>query len=121
MAENESEFFDLVGQKIKELRERAGYKQEEFGNLLGLSRSSVVNMERGRQNPSFYLIWKLSKVFDINMSYFTGENLSNSNEKNISLSITFESKISKFAENDINVRPEAIDKLRSFVKENISF
>jgi DNA-binding XRE family transcriptional regulator len=47
------------GANIKALRKKAGYNQGEFGQLLDLSRVSVMNIESGRHMPTlegFYTI-----------------------------------------------------------------
>lgn len=40
---------EFVGSKIRDLRQAKGMEQEEFGKLLDLGRSSVSNIELGRQ------------------------------------------------------------------------
>lgn len=40
---------EFVGSKIRDLRQAKGMEQEEFSKLLDLGRSSVSNIELGRQ------------------------------------------------------------------------
>lgn len=116
----EKEFYDKIGVKIKALRERADHKQEDFSKLLDLSRASIVNIEKGRQTPSFYLIWKLSKIFNIKIEYFLDENDISDLSQDTLLSATHRKKISEIAKNELEKSPEAVNKLRNFVIENLS-
>ena len=49
--------------KIKEYRERDGIKQAELAELAGVRRETIVNLERGRYNPSLKLAMDIAKVF----------------------------------------------------------
>lgn len=49
--------------KIKEYRERAGYKQSELAELVGARRETIVHLENGRYNPSLKLAMDIAKVF----------------------------------------------------------
>ena len=62
------EFYVLVGKNIAKQRKILGLNQEEFGNRLGLSRTSVVNIEKGRQKASLHLIYAMLVIFDIEIS-----------------------------------------------------
>lgn len=59
-----------IGQNIRGLREAANIKQSELALMIGLSRTSVVNIELGRQNIVPHQIYSLClalncKVTDI--------------------------------------------------------
>ena len=49
--------------KIKESREKQGLKQSELADLVGVRRETIVNLERGRYNPSLKLAMDIAKVF----------------------------------------------------------
>lgn len=51
--------------KIKEYRERAGYKQSELAELVGARRETIVHLENGRYNPSLKLAMDIAKVFHV--------------------------------------------------------
>ena len=57
------EFKMALVTKIKEYREKAGYKQSELAELVGARRETIVHLENGRYNPSIELAHKLSKYF----------------------------------------------------------
>ena len=37
--------------------------QEELGKILGVSRQTIISLEKGRYNPSLELAFKISKYF----------------------------------------------------------
>ncbi|GLQ48388.1 hypothetical protein GCM10007862_34390 [Dyella lipolytica] len=43
------EYYELLGSKLREGREAAGLTQDQLAKAVGLSRTSVTNIERGRQ------------------------------------------------------------------------
>lgn len=57
-------FFKNVGEAISTSRKNIGYSQEYLANKIGMSRASIVNIEKGRQHPSIFLLWKLSEVLN---------------------------------------------------------
>lgn len=60
-------FYEKLGDRIRSHRILANLKQEPFALLLGLSRSSVVNIEKGRQRPSVHLLFEICNVFKISL------------------------------------------------------
>ncbi len=53
------------GKRLRELRQREGYSQEELGFKAGLDRTYVSGIERGLRNPSLVNISKLAKALDV--------------------------------------------------------
>ena len=45
MKDNIFEFYNLVGQNMKEFRKRTGLSQDEFANKIGKSRSFISQIE----------------------------------------------------------------------------
>ena len=41
--------------KLKEFRERDSLKQADLADLVGVRRETIVNLEKGRYNPSLKL------------------------------------------------------------------
>ena len=56
--------------KIREYREQQGLTQSELADLVGVRRETIVNLERGRYNPSLKLAMDIAKVFHV-----TGEEI----------------------------------------------
>ena len=51
--------------KIKEYREKAGYKQSELAEMVGARRETIVHLENGRYNPSLKLAMDIAKIFNV--------------------------------------------------------
>ena len=49
--------------KLKEYREAKGLKQADLAELVGVRRETIVNLEKGKYNPSLKLAMDLAKVF----------------------------------------------------------
>lgn len=51
--------------KLVELREKHGIKQEELADELEVSRQTISSLEKGRYNPSILLAFKIAKYFNL--------------------------------------------------------
>jgi putative transcriptional regulator len=51
--------------KLKELRELAGMTQEDLAAQAGVSRQTIISLEKGKYNPSIILAYKLSRLFNL--------------------------------------------------------
>ncbi len=49
--------------RIEEIRNERGIRQEELAKQLGVSRQTVSSLENGRYNPSITLAYKIAKLF----------------------------------------------------------
>lgn len=50
--------------KLKEYREAKGLKQADLAELVGVRRETIVNLEKGKYNPSLKLAMDIAKVFN---------------------------------------------------------
>ena len=50
--------------QIKAYREKTGLKQAELAERVGMRRETIVNLEKGKYNPSLKLAMDIAKVFD---------------------------------------------------------
>ena len=46
--------------RIEEIRNEKGIKQEDFAKLMGVSRQTISSLENGRYNPSILLAHKIA-------------------------------------------------------------
>jgi putative transcriptional regulator len=51
--------------RIKELRQKYEFTQDELAEKLEVSRQTIISLEKERYNPSLILAYKISKVFDM--------------------------------------------------------
>ena len=49
--------------KLEELRKARDMRQEDLAQALGVSRQTVISLEKGKYNPSLSLAFKLARVF----------------------------------------------------------
>lgn len=50
--------------RLPQLRKEAGYSQEKLAELLGVSRQTIISIEKGRFDPSLPLAFSIARVFD---------------------------------------------------------
>lgn len=51
--------------RIEEIRNQTGIKQDELGKMLGVSRQTISSLENGRYNPSIMLAHKIARLFNM--------------------------------------------------------
>lgn len=62
----------MISDKIRELREKAGYSQSSLAKKLDVTRSSVNAWEMGLSAPTTQYIVALSKLFHVSTDYILG-------------------------------------------------
>jgi len=65
---DQQKFYQLLGERIKIARKKAGLKQDAFAACVGLSRVSIVNIEKGRQHPQIHLLWDIANTLKIEVT-----------------------------------------------------
>ena len=65
-AVQEQALYDAIGLRIQELR-KGQLTQEELGDLVGLSRASIANLEAGRQRTSLHHLYAIAEALDVNV------------------------------------------------------
>ena len=49
--------------RIEEIRNQKGIRQEDLAKEMGVSRQTISSLENGRYNPSITLAYKIAKYF----------------------------------------------------------
>lgn len=62
MHDGKATFDRALGKRIREARDGAGVKQDQLAQAVGLSRTSITNIERGRQGVQAYLLARIADV-----------------------------------------------------------
>lgn len=57
--------YEAVGDRIAVARKAAGLSQEKLARRVGVTRASIVNIERGRQRPPLHLLWQIASVLGV--------------------------------------------------------
>ena len=69
MADDEKEFWQKIAGHLYELRKRTDLTQHDLAKLIGKSRSSVANMETGRQRITVYDLRLLEDILEKHRRY----------------------------------------------------
>lgn len=51
--------------RLEELRKQRAIRQEDLAQALGVSRQTVISLEKGKYNPSLTLAFKLARYFGL--------------------------------------------------------
>lgn len=51
--------------RLKELREEQDMTQEDLAIKVGVSRQTIISLEKGKYNPSISLAYKLAQAFQL--------------------------------------------------------
>lgn len=54
--------YGLVGAEVRAAREAAGLSQEQLAVAVGLSRTSITNLEMGRQQTPLHVLYAIAEV-----------------------------------------------------------
>lgn len=103
-----------VGVKIKRLREEKRISQPELAEILGISQSTLSNIEsENSQKIDFHLMDKVCKVFDKDFSYFAEDKTVNNNVDNNNGGVV------GYNHGTINFFPEdIINQIKKLVEDN---
>lgn len=53
--------------QLEELRSQHAIRQEDLAQALGVSRQTVISLEKGKYNPSLALAFKLARYFNLSI------------------------------------------------------
>jgi putative transcriptional regulator len=51
--------------KLEILRSQKGWTQQDLAERVGVSRQTIISLERGRYNPSIQLAFRLARQFEV--------------------------------------------------------
>jgi putative transcriptional regulator len=54
-----------VDNRVRELRTARGWSQQVLGEKVGVSRQTIIAIERGRYDPSLPLAFEMALIFDM--------------------------------------------------------
>ena len=54
-----------LGNRLKELRARHDLTQEALAEMVGVSRQSIISIEKGRYSPSVTLALRIARVLQV--------------------------------------------------------
>ena len=51
--------------RLRELREQNNLTQEDLAVIVGVSRQTIISLEKGKYNPSISLAYNLARTFNL--------------------------------------------------------
>lgn len=60
-------------EKLKALRIRKHFTQQDIADKLGVTRSTVSNFEIGRRKPEVDVLEKLAAIYGVDLNYFSSQ------------------------------------------------
>ena len=63
---------EIIGQRLKQLRESVGLSQNKLGKLMGLRQSSVNRYEAAESTPPAHILIWYADYFDVSLDYIFG-------------------------------------------------
>lgn len=68
MQVNETLLYNLIGESVRRQRIRVDMTQAQLANAVGVLRTSIANIEAGRQKPPLHLLYKLCMEFGVEVA-----------------------------------------------------
>ena len=62
-------------EKLKKIRTKSGYTQQDFSDFLKVSRVYISDLETGRKTPHIKFIIKMAEYFDLSIDWLLGREL----------------------------------------------
>ncbi len=85
-----------VGERIRDLRKKKGYSQEELADQLNMSRQAVAKWEKDICEPNLECLTSMSKIFEVDLDFLiTGE------------TVSYDKTSNGFQENEIEIASES--------------
>lgn len=63
-------FYEALGKKIRQARIERNISQGTMARAVGLSRTSITNIEKGRQPVQVHILVKIAETLNMNLSGF---------------------------------------------------
>ena len=110
------EIYREVGRKIRQTRENQHLSQDSLAQRLGISRTSMVNIEAGRQRTPLHVLWQIAEQLETKLTLLipTPEELLAPQNQSV-----LDREMMKQIEEVANGDPATIKVLTSFVTKKL--
>lgn len=65
---NENLLYQQIGERIRQQRVRVNLTQEQLAEAIGVLRTSITNLEAGRQRVPLHVLYELCVVLDVDLT-----------------------------------------------------
>lgn len=103
----------IIGERIKELREKQGLTQKELATFLGISDRAVGYYEKEERTPPPDMLQKIADFFDVSVDYLLGR----TDLPNAYIPEEYKQKY-KISKRDIRQYEEAMQRIGEFFMDN---
>lgn len=93
-----------MGERLKTLRKKRNWTQKQVANRIGLAISAVSAYELGTRYPSYDILLRLARLYNVSTDYLIGKDERQSID------------VSGLSEEEVNVVAQMIDALRKKCK-----
>ncbi|MEA5576071.1 helix-turn-helix transcriptional regulator [Anabaena sp. UHCC 0451] len=97
---NENNLYQQIGRRIKQRRTEMGMTQAELADAIGVLRTSITNIEAGRQKAPLHVLYQLCIVLDVKVAAIlpTEAEVTNLNTKSTTIEDEVKEELPKTAE-----------------------
>ncbi len=101
---------NVLGKKVKWLRERENIQQNEFAKKIGVSNVVLSRYESGERKPDYDTLQKIADFFDVSTDYLLGRSENPNSKHSIEVS-----------GHEINLSPEELQLFNELKKHPVMF
>ena len=115
---------ELLGKRIKELREKRGYTQQQLAEKVGTTNVTICRYINGERVPRIDVASKIAAIFNVSLDYLLGisENVDSENlTKNQDLDIALLMKNLYSLDNDTHLSKKQIEMIKALLLANKDF
>lgn len=62
--------YETIGDQLKAVRQKNHLTQSDMADVLGMERTSVTNIELGKQRPGVHVLYRCCEYFEISIADF---------------------------------------------------
>lgn len=74
-------YAELFGERLKEVRNKSGFTQNEVAAETKIPRSNIASYEIGRTQPDIETLGKLIDFYDVSADWLLGTGMKRNNQK----------------------------------------
>ena len=65
-------YLEVISERIRLARQRAGLTQKEFAERLGISKRTIETLEKAKNGPSAYVLFMIAYKFRVSANWILG-------------------------------------------------
>ena len=65
--------YNIFGVRLRQIREKMGLSQEEFGSIFGITKQAISRYERSERSPKLTVAVEFANKLNVSLSYLAGK------------------------------------------------